>query len=155
MTKTIELLKISTDLLDRALNPSNDQETYQSHRRKIGVTLAYEEARLGQVLLNINDEHNEVQMKLMVQQLKESRYAINQAINVGRLTKLAFIFVPLATVCSAFSMNLRGMDTSPPTWLFLVIALICMTVAVVVSLERVQRLYRKFSGRPMASHNDR
>lgn len=49
MTKTIELLKISIDWLDRTLDLVNDQNTYDRLRRKVRVTLNYEEARLGQV----------------------------------------------------------------------------------------------------------
>jgi hypothetical protein len=157
MTKTIELLKISTDWLDRALDSVNDQTTYERLRRKVSVILTYEEARLGQVLLNINDEQNEVQMKLMVQQLEESRYAIRQAISVGQLTKLAFIFVPLATVCSAFSMNLKEMTTRPSIWLFVVIAVVCTTPAATASSDRVRGVSRKmvsgFKNRLIPTHN--
>lgn len=138
MTKTIELLKISIDWLDRTLDLVNDQNTYDRLRRKVRVTLNYEEARLGQVLLNVNDEQNEVQMKLMVQQLEESRYAIRQAVSVGQLTKIAFIFVPLSTVCSALSMNLRETTNRPSVWLFVIIAVVCTTAAVTVSSARMR-----------------
>ncbi|RMJ22918.1 hypothetical protein PHISP_06203 [Aspergillus sp. HF37] len=142
MTKTIELLKISTDWLNTELESANDQETYQKLRRKVGIIMSYEEARLGQVLLNINDEQSEMQMKLMVQKLREGRYAIGQAISVGQLTKLAFIFVPLTTVCSAFSMNLKKMDVPPPVWLFVVISILCTAAAVIVSSEKIREMYQ-------------
>ena len=142
MTKTIELLKISMDLLDKTLETATNQEAYQQLRRKVSVTLAYEEARLGQILLNIADEQNEVCMRLMVQQLKESRCAIDQAISVGRLTKLAFVSVPLATVCSAFSMNVRELDVRPSMWLCVVISLVCTVAAAVASSARVRRVCR-------------
>ena len=157
MTKTIELLKISIDWLDTVLHSMNDQSTYKSLRRKVTVTLNYEEARLGQVLLNINDEQNEVQMKLMVQQLEESRFAIRQAISVGQLTKLAFIFVPLATVCSAFSMNVREMNDRPSVWVFVIIAVVCTTAAATVSSERMRgfpkQMVSDFRNRLVSVHN--
>lgn len=134
MTKTIELLKISTEWLNSELDSANDQEAYQKLRQKVGMIMSYEGARLSQVLLNISDEQSEVQIQLLVQQLADSRHAISQ------LTKLAFIFVPLATACSAFSMNLKEMDAGPPVWLFVVVFIFCTMAAMMVSSGKVQRM---------------
>lgn len=126
MTKTIELLKIS-EWLNSELDSADDQEAYQKLRQKVGMIICYEEARLSQVLLNISDEQSEVQMQLLVQHLADSRHAISQ------LTKLAFIFVPLATVFSAFSMNIKEMHAGPPTWLLVVVVIFCTMVPMAVS----------------------
>lgn len=105
--------------------------------------MAYEEARLNQVLLNNNDEQSEVQMILTAQQLRDSRYAISQATNGGQFTNMAFIFVPLATVCYAFSMNVKEVDTHHPLWLFILVAITCATAAVIVLSESMRRAYQE------------
>ena len=53
------------------------------------------------------------QKKLTLLQIEESRKAIQQAETVRRLTILAFIFIPLSTVCGFFGMNISGIQVFP------------------------------------------
>ncbi|KAF2266537.1 hypothetical protein CC78DRAFT_149847 [Lojkania enalia] len=146
MTKTIELLEIAKDWLDRSLEDAKDQETFQKLKRKVEITQSYEKARIGQVLLNINDYQSEIQMELMVLQLEENRHAIQQAVSVGRLTKLAFLFVPLSTVCSAFGMNLREMDKHPTVWWFVGTSALCTLAAITISSTFTGRIVERTTG---------
>lgn len=115
-------------------------------RGKVETTLIYEKSRIAQVLLNINDYQSEVQMDLMVLQLEENRHAIQQAVSVGSLTRLAFFFVPLSTICSAFGMNLREMDNHPSIWWFVGASVICTLAATVISSNAIRRLIDRTIG---------
>ena len=147
MTKTTELLEIARDWLDRTIETATDNVALKHLQLNAIITLSYEKARLGQVLLNINDYQAEVEMELMVSQLRENRHAIEQAIKVGHLTKLAFIFVPLSTVCSAFGMNLREMDNHLTIWWFVGVSVLCTIFAMIVSSSMIRVVMRKFAGR--------
>ncbi len=146
MTKTIELLEIAKGWLDDSLEDAKDQETFRDLQRKVETTLLYEKARVAQVLLNINDHQSEVQMDLMVLQLEENRHAIQQAVSVGSLTKLAFFFVPLSTICSAFGMNLKELDHHPTIWWFVATSIICTFAATVISSTIIRRLVERTIG---------
>lgn len=147
MTKTIELLEIAKGWLDDSLEYATDQQAMiRDLQRKVEATLMYEKSRMKQVLLNINDHQSEVQMDLMVLQLEENRHAIQQAMSVARLTRLAFFFVPLSTICSAFGMNLREMDNHPTIWWFIAIALVCTLAATAVSSSIIRRLVGRTLG---------
>jgi hypothetical protein len=146
MTKTTELLEIARDWLDRTIGTATDTDALKQLQLNAEITLGYEKSRIGQVLLNISDYQAEVEMELMVSQLQENRFAIEQAMKVGHLTKLAFIFVPLGTVCSAFGMNLREMDTHPTIWWFVGISVLCTIFAVIMSSSITKSAMRKFTG---------
>lgn len=50
----------------------------------------------------------------------------------ARLTILAFLYIPLSCVCSAFGMNIREMDPHPSIWVFTAVA-VCITSITVVA----------------------
>ena len=153
MTKAIEALEFSKAWLDGELQSAKDQHTVGWLKRKVDITLRVQKSRIAQVLLNINDEHSEVQMDLMALQLEESRAAIDQAESVQNLTKLAFIFIPLTTVCSAFGMNLKEMDNHPSIWWFVWISVVCTMAAVIAvsswPVQAKKKLNRWIEGGPI------
>ncbi|OBT74296.1 hypothetical protein VF21_07381 [Pseudogymnoascus sp. 05NY08] len=146
MTKTIKLLEIAKGWLDEYLGNVQDDATFHDLQRKVETTLLYEKSCIAQVLLNINDHQSEVQMDLMVLQLEENRHAIQQAVSVGSLTRLAFFFVPLSTICSAFGMNLREMDNHPSIWWFVGASVICTLAATAISSNAIRRLVDRTIG---------
>ncbi|OBT91040.1 hypothetical protein VE02_00130 [Pseudogymnoascus sp. 03VT05] len=146
MTKTIELLEIAKGWLDEYIGDAKDDATFHDLQRKVETTLLYEKSRIAQVLLNINDHQSEVQMDFMVLQLEENRHAIQQAVSVCSLTRLAFFFVPLSTICSAFGMNLREMDNHPSIWWFVGASAICTLAATVISSNAIRRLVDRTIG---------
>lgn len=53
----------------------------------------------------------------------ESREAIDQAKRMGKLTFLAFIFVPLSFTTSFFGMNVKELDAKKVSiWMWLVVS---------------------------------
>ena len=71
----------------------------------------------------------------------------NRLLKLADLTKLAFIFVPLSTVCSAFGMNLREMDNHPTIWWFVAVSVLCTIFAMIVSSSMIRGFMKKFAGR--------
>ncbi|KAL8774201.1 MAG: hypothetical protein Q9194_004096 [Teloschistes cf. exilis] len=66
---------------------------------------------------------SKLQIDLAMTQVEESRKAMQETEVVKRLTALAFIFIPVSTVCSAFGMNVQELSGDlPPIWLFAVVA---------------------------------
>lgn len=90
-------------------------------------------------------------MKLTLLQIEESRKAIQQAETVRRLTILAFVFIPLSTVCGAFGMNLRELGSDTPAWVFgvsaasVVIATSLLAVGPTVMNHLIRLLESNFS----------
>ncbi|KAI4283839.1 MAG: hypothetical protein L6R38_001886 [Xanthoria sp. 2 TBL-2021] len=84
----------------------------------------------------LRSNEGDLQMDLTSLQIEEARKAIQQGAVVKRLTALAFVFIPISTVCSAFGMNVRefGHDL-PSVWVFAVVALAVATLTVFCSLE--------------------
>ncbi|KAL8912617.1 MAG: hypothetical protein Q9171_002419 [Xanthocarpia ochracea] len=72
----------------------------------------------------LHSNEGDLHMELTTLQIEESRKAIRQGAVIKRLTALAFVFIPISTVCSAFGMNLREFGkVLPPAWVFAVVAL--------------------------------
>jgi len=74
-----------------------------------------------------NKEAAEKNLKTAIEARDEARTATELARNVWRLTLLAFIFIPLNFMTSAFAMHLRLLgfsenDGGLPTWSFFVVA---------------------------------
>ncbi|KAI4103729.1 MAG: hypothetical protein L6R37_003657 [Teloschistes peruensis] len=79
---------------------------------------------------------SKLQIDLAMTQVEESRKAMQETEVVKRLTALAFIFIPVSTVCSAFGMNVQELSGDlPPIWLFAVVAVTVALVTIVCSLE--------------------
>ena len=78
------------------------------------------------------DINTDFQHGLIREQLAEARESKAAAISVGRLTKLAFIYIPLNFVCAMLGMNLSifGAGTIPLWIFFLVSALVLMATTV-------------------------
>ncbi|KAI4249592.1 MAG: hypothetical protein LQ352_005563 [Teloschistes flavicans] len=79
---------------------------------------------------------SKLQIDLAMTQVEESRKAMQGTEVVKRLTALAFIFIPVSTVCSAFGMNVQELSGDlPPIWIFAVVAVAVALVTVICSLE--------------------
>ncbi|KAL8905172.1 MAG: hypothetical protein Q9207_002799 [Kuettlingeria erythrocarpa] len=77
-----------------------------------------------------------LQIDLMNTQIEESRKAIQQAEVVKRLTALAFVFIPISTVCSAFGMNIEQLSHNlPSVWVFATVALAITVSTLICSTE--------------------
>jgi Mg2+ and Co2+ transporter CorA len=62
--------------------------------------------------------------------LEDNKKSIEQAVTVNRLTKLAFIFIPLNFVTSAFGINLIELGTGKAELWMVVVA--CVTLGMVI-----------------------
>ncbi|KAL8689676.1 MAG: hypothetical protein Q9218_004706 [Villophora microphyllina] len=77
-----------------------------------------------------------LQIDVAMMQVEESRKAMQETEVVKRLTALAFIFIPISTVCSAFGMNVQELSGDlPPIWIFAVVAVAVALLTVICSLE--------------------
>ncbi|KAL8811911.1 MAG: hypothetical protein Q9200_001436 [Gallowayella weberi] len=84
----------------------------------------------------LRNNERDLQIQLTTLQIDESRKAIRQGAVVKRLTALAFIFIPISTVCSAFGMNIREFDAGlPSVWTFAVVAFVAALLTTMCSLE--------------------
>lgn len=85
---------------------------------------------------------SDLQIDLMMTQIEESRKAIQQAEVVKRLTALAFVFIPVSTVCSAFGMNIQQLSQGlPSVWVFVTVALAVATSTVICSTELANNVF--------------
>lgn len=60
----------------------------------------------------------QVQIRASAVSIEESRRAINQSQSVGRLTQLAFVFLPLTFTTGVFGMNITPSGGEAPMWKF-------------------------------------
>lgn len=63
-----------------------------------------------------------IQVHVAAMSLEESRKGIQQANSVGRLTQLAFLFIPLTFTTGVFGMNIESLKDGAPLWKFWVTA---------------------------------
>lgn len=84
----------------------------------------------------IRSNESRLQIDLVNTQIEESRKAMQQAEVVKRLTALAFIFIPIGTVCSAFGMNVQELSHNLPSiWVFASVAIAVALISVIFSTE--------------------
>lgn len=78
--------------------------------------------------------------------IAESNKAIRQAREVTKLTRLAFIFVPLSFTASFCGMNLRPFDVNGgPLWWWLLMSAPLIAISFVVLRWDVVRLWQRYS----------
>lgn len=95
------------------------------------------ESLLADVDKILREKAMEVQIQMTKIQIEESRTAIRQAETVKRLTRLAFIFIPISATCSAFGMNVQELaHTPPPVWVSLLVILGVTFTTIVCSMEK-------------------
>ena len=77
--------------------------------------LAHQERAMKFYLRSIDELYRNRQNDVLAEQLQEAEESREAALSVGRLTKLAFIYIPLSFVCTLFGMNLQifGQGTVP------------------------------------------
>ena len=83
------------------------------------------------------------QMEVMGEQLDEAKESKNTAISLGRLPKLAFVYVPPTFVCTLFGMNLSILGQGTVRFLAFVIVLVivCFLTFLPVILNWLRRPY--------------
>jgi Mg2+ and Co2+ transporter CorA len=60
---------------------------------------------------------------LSTMSILESQKSIEQSQQVNKLTRLAFVYIPLSFISSVFGMNVKEIQTNLPMWVFLGTAL--------------------------------
>jgi len=71
---------------------------------------------------------------------KTAEVALQQSTSMGRLTVLAFVYVPLGFVCGIFGMNIQEINgTGDPIWVFFIV-LVSLIVATVLAAVMFSRL---------------
>jgi cation transport ATPase len=66
-------------------------------------------------------------------QLLQNQRSVQEAREVGRLTTLAFLFLPISFISSVFGMNVAELAGNPPIWVYFAIALPVSFVTFVVA----------------------
>lgn len=86
-----------------------------------------------QILTKVTETNNKVEraQSTIRQELSilESQQQLEEAANVTKLTELAFIFVPLSFVASAFSMQIRELDKPVPLSLVVAAGVVALGLA--------------------------
>jgi Mg2+ and Co2+ transporter CorA len=76
--------------------------------------------------------------------LTESKKAIDQARVVTKLTRLAFIYIPLSFTTSIFSMNLKPISTgSHSFWLWVVVSMPILLATLTPLIWNISEIPRK------------
>ena len=74
----------------------------------------------------------QMQLRASLLSIEESKRGIQQSKQVGRLTQLAFVFIPLTFVTGVFGMNITQFGGEAPLWKFWVTAGTISGVAFVI-----------------------
>jgi Mg2+ and Co2+ transporter CorA len=71
----------------------------------------------------------------------EAQKSMEQTTEVNKLTKLAFIFLPVSLIASIFGMNIREIspESTPSAWNFIIVALSVTIPCLYLSLSKVTR----------------
>jgi hypothetical protein len=77
----------------------------------------------------------------------ESRKQLNESSSISRLTELAFVFVPMSFIASAFSMQVQELQPPPHLTTFVLAAFIAVFFAYMVRLFFNSRIFGKGSRR--------
>ena len=84
--------------------------------------------------------------------IAESKRAITQAIEVTKLTRLAFLYIPLSFTTSFFGMNLKPIaGGSHPMWLWLVVSVPILAISVFALLYDISALCTRTADLILAS----
>ena len=79
----------------------------------------------------------QLQLRASLLSIEESKRGIEQSNQVGRLTQLAFVFIPLTFVTGVFGMNITQFGGEAPLWKFWVTAGTISGIAFVIGLMTV------------------
>ena len=78
-----------------------------------------------------------MQLRASILSIEESKRGIEQSKQVGRLTQLAFVFIPLTFVTGVFGMNITQFGGEAPLWKFWVTAGTISGIAFIIGLMTV------------------
>jgi hypothetical protein len=77
----------------------------------------------------------------------EARKSLDQTLKINRLTRLAFVFVPLGFIASLFGMNVNVFQGDPPIWIFFAVAVpvSALTFLLLQGKNPVKKIIQRFS----------
>lgn len=82
-----------------------------------------------------------------------SKQSLREAHAVGRLTQLAFLFLPLTFITGIFGMNIKPFNEGAPMWKFYVTTFAILipfwVLGITTSWEEVEQKYRSLHGRSL------
>ena len=113
LRRDLEPSSLSTmELLDRLVRDT--QDLLKMHHRAWQLHKGFADMR-----------NKEFQGSVLEEQLKESQQSRQQALSVNRLTRLAFVYIPINFVCTMLGMNLSVFGQgNVPLWGFFLLALV-------------------------------
>jgi Mg2+ and Co2+ transporter CorA len=77
---------------------------------------------------------------LSTMSILESQKSIEQSEQVNKLTRLAFVYIPLSFISSIFGMNVKEIQVNPSIWVFFLTAIVFTSLWVcVVSWQNIKR----------------
>jgi Mg2+ and Co2+ transporter CorA len=77
---------------------------------------------------------------LSTMSILKSQKSIEQSEQVNKLTRLAFVYIPLSYISSVFGMNVKEIQSSSPIWVFFVAAISFTLLSVcLVSCQNIKK----------------
>lgn len=135
------------DLIVGKMGAIQGQEAFASQK----FQAAYERYRKMISRARLLEQHvrDDIQLNVGNLALQESRKSLQQADNIGRISILAFIFVPISLVTSFFGMNIKQLTGFGVPWrtFFLSSAGLCVALLLVTIISWIPLQNRYNSGR--------
>jgi Mg2+ and Co2+ transporter CorA len=77
---------------------------------------------------------------LSTMSILESQKSIEQSEQVNKLTRLAFVYIPLSFISSVFGMNVKEIQANPSIWVFFATAIAFTFLSIcVVSWQNIKK----------------
>lgn len=122
-------------------------EEFQTLNSNIGTVTQMFQTRQNNLLAKARllETHvrDTIQLNIGNLALQESRKSIQQANTVGRISFLAFVFIPLSLATSFFGMNISELTGSGASWKTFVISTLCLCALVLMVCAWLWRKSRR------------
>jgi len=122
-------------------------EEFQAFNSDIGTITQIFQTRQNNLLAKARllETHvrDTIQLNIGNLALQESRKSIQQANTVGRVSFLAFVFIPLSLATSFFGMNISELTGSGASWKTFVISTVCLCALVLLVCAWLWRKSRR------------
>jgi hypothetical protein len=122
-------LKFTLALLDRLRTYVTDNLSIVQDQTRLHNLSAFKDLKkdldylLARIEILSNRCNRITDTLLSTMSILESQKSIEQSQQVNKLTRLAFVYIPLSFISSVFGMNVKEIQTNPPMWVFLGTAL--------------------------------
>ena len=88
--------------------------------------------------------------------VEQSQTSIEQSQQINKLTRLAFVYIPLSFISSVFGMNVKEIQVNPPIWVFFATAIAFTFLSVcIVSWQNIKKWTSEFSSYCRGLHRRR